>query len=96
MIDTIDRYALRWAMCNMAFETVKTNGDIMPQRECWVRYRDVEQVIKSMPTAESEIIRCKDCRFNRMPATSGNADCEKLYGMTDQNGFCSLAERREK
>ena len=42
------------------------------------------------------LIRCKDCRFNRIPATSGNADCEKLYGMTDQNGFCSLAMRREE
>jgi len=41
------------------------------------------------------LIRCKDCRFNRIPSTSGNADCEKLYGMTDQNGFCSLAERLE-
>ena len=93
MSDTINRDALRRAMYHRAFET---DGDTMWQSGCWVRYRAVEQVIKSMPTTESEIIRCKDCRFNRLPATSGNADCEKLYGMTDQNGFCSLAERREE
>ena len=41
------------------------------------------------------MILCKDCKFNRLPKTSGNIDCEKLCGMTDPNGYRSLAEERE-
>lgn len=49
--------------------------------------------IDNMPTIE--IIRCRDCKYNDMPPTAGNACCTLLYGMTNQNGFCHMAERRE-
>ena len=49
----------------------------------------------ALPSAQPEIIRCRECRYNDMPPTAGNAGCTLLYGMTNQNGFCSLAERRE-
>ena len=71
----------------------------------------VEEVLRSLPSAQpksyregyqagykdaqSEIIRCRECKYNNMPPTAGNAGCTLLYGMTNQNGFCSLAERRE-
>ena len=56
----------------------------------------VRATINHMPTIEQpEIIRCRDCKYNNMPPTAGNAGCTLLYGMTNQNGFCSLAERRE-
>ncbi len=56
----------------------------------------VRATINHMPTiAQPEIIRCRDCKNNDMPPTAGNAGCTLLYGMTNQNGFCSLAERRE-
>ena len=48
-----------------------------------------------LPSAQPEIIRCRECKYNDMPPTAGNAGCTLLYGMTNQNGFCSLAERRE-
>lgn len=41
------------------------------------------------------VIQCKDCKYNSLPETSGNALCEKLYGMTDPDGYCSLAERKD-
>ena len=50
---------------------------------------------KQLPSAQPEIIRCRECKYNDMPPTAGNAGCTLLYGMTNQNGFCSLAERRE-
>ena len=53
------------------------------------------QGVKQMDAAQPEIIRCRECRYNDMPPTAGNAGCTLLYGMTNQNGFCSLAERRE-
>ena len=51
--------------------------------------------IKDLPSEQPEIIRCRECKYNDMPPTAGNAGCTLLYGMTNQNGFCSLAERRE-
>ena len=51
--------------------------------------------LQNLPSAQPEIIRCRDCKYNDMPPTAGNAGCTLLYGMTNQNGFCSLAERRE-
>lgn len=50
--------------------------------------------IEELPSAQPEIVRCKDCKYNLLPAKSGNASCEIFYGMTDQNGFCHEAERR--
>ena len=62
---------------------------------CWMRYRLFEKVLKEQPTIEQpEIIRCRECKYNDMPPTAGNAGCTLLYGMTDQNGFCHMAERR--
>ena len=55
---------------------------------------EVVKGLKQLPSAQPEIIRCKDCEHNRLPATSGNADCEIFYGMNDQNGFCHKADRR--
>lgn len=49
-----------------------------------------------LPTADVvEVVRCKECKNNQNPRTSGNADCELFYGMTDQEGFCSYGDRRE-
>lgn len=42
-----------------------------------------------------EVVRCKDCIHNQLPPTSGNADCELWYGMTDLYGFCHYGERRK-
>ena len=42
-----------------------------------------------------EVVRCKNCRWNLLPPSSGNADCQIYYGMTNPNGFCSYGERRE-
>ena len=50
--------------------------------------------LKALPSSQPELIRCKNCKHNQLPATSGNASCEIFYGMTDQNGFCHMAERR--
>lgn len=55
---------------------------------------DIEVWVNALPSAQPEIVRCKDCKYNLLPATSGNASCEIFYGMTDQNGFCHMAERR--
>ena len=55
----------------------------------------VNKILSNLPPAQPEIVRCRDCEYNRFPATSANASCKIFYGMTDQNGFCHMAERRE-
>ena len=75
MNDTIDRYALRRAMYNMAFET---DRDTMWKSGCWVRYRAVEQVIKSMPSAQ-RWIPCSE----RMPKTREWVLCQCRAGIMD-------------
>jgi hypothetical protein len=89
MSDTIDRYALRQAMYHMAFET---DSDTMWKSGCWVRYRAVEQVIKSMPTADSEIIRCKDCKH----WDDRTGRCVLYPGIWEGDDYCSKVERKEK
>ena len=50
-------------------------------------------IVDRLPSAQPEIVRCKDCKHNRLP-TSANASCEIFYGMTYRDGFCHMAERR--
>ena len=57
--------------------------------------------IKAVPSAQPEIIRCKECKYRR--ADTLYSYCEKLYRMgvldiycymTSDDDFCSMAERR--
>ena len=53
-------------------------------------------VIKNMPTAEQELIRCKDCEYGEQDE-EGWWYCSDLgcqMGDEDGSGFCSDAERR--
>lgn len=46
-------------------------------------------VIKKLPPAQPEIIRCKDCKCWEFPGFCVD------FMTQDENGFCSWAERRE-
>ena len=62
--------------------------------EAWQDALDrAEGAIFNLPSAQPEIVRCKDCKHNRLPK-SANASCEIFYGMTYRDGFCHMAERR--
>lgn len=52
------------------------------------------QTLLDLPSAQPEIIYCKDCKHNMNSPEAGNACCDIFYGMTDQNGFCHMGERR--
>ena len=54
---------------------------------------EYERMINVLRDVEP-VVRCRDCKHNLLPATSGNASCEIYYGMTNQDGFCHMAERR--
>ena len=52
-------------------------------------------IVKKLPSAQPEIIRCKDCKYNSN--TCGNyVNCDiipQMFGRTTDN-FCSRAERK--
>lgn len=47
--------------------------------------------IKALPSAEPEIIRCKDCKYS---SDDEYCHCSKVTWWTGENDFCSRAERR--
>ena len=62
----------------------------------YVHYEDMVHAIKHLPSAQPEIIRCRDCKHR----TSYWGNCkllEEKYHQTVRVGcdeFCSMAERR--
>lgn len=55
----------------------------------YVRYEDMVHAIKHLPSAQPEIIRCKDCRHNNW------CDMQEA-AMAGDNFFCGAAERTNK
>ena len=65
----------------------------------FVEYRDVaEKTIKKVPSAQPEIIRCKDCKYAEVADTEDSQDgytCQFHRGSIWFSGsYCSWAERR--
>jgi len=57
---------------------------------------DAERRIEDLPSAQSEIIRCKDCEYGDQDEV-GRWFCTSLgcqIGDDDGSGFCADAERR--
>lgn len=56
------------------------------------QYDSDKLAIETVPSAQPEIVRCKDCKFY----TEGERWCRRLglCGAFDPNGYCSHAERR--
>lgn len=51
-------------------------------------------LLEELPSVQPEIIRCKDRKYNKARSDSGIVTCIRFYGVTDQNSFCSKAERK--
>ena len=57
------------------------------------QYGDEKDDIDSAPTAQTEIIRCKDCRFYR-PMIDQDDLCDYRQMQVFEDDYCSRAERR--
>ena len=88
--DTISRQAAMKAADSIIERDTSGNNDVANAMKAWKEY------IKALPSAQPEIIHCKDCKYNPNPPECGNAACVLFYGMTDQMGFCHHGERRER
>lgn len=58
MADLIDRQELRKVMYHEAFET--DSDEQMWDSGCWVRYRLLERILNSMPSAQPQWIPCSE------------------------------------
>lgn len=58
----------------------------------------IKEIIEDLPSAQPEIIRCKDCKYiTEHYDTDGNVPywtCSEWDSGTDYDGFCHYAERR--
>ena len=55
---------------------------------------EVNMVINGMPSAQPEIIYCKDC--TRYEKKNGRCNLVEGLNVATANSFCSYAERRQK
>ena len=55
---------------------------------------DCIEIIANMPSAQPEIIECKECRCFEIAKNEVNGFCTKHGICPDVYDFCSMAERR--
>lgn len=51
------------------------------------------KALKNLPSAQPEIVRCKECIHSR--CGSDGIECQMHYRPTKEQDFCSYGERRE-
>lgn len=58
---------------------------------------DVAVMLGHLPSAQPEIIRCKDCKWLNTEDCGNECDCPNGFavGYVDDNDYCSRAERRD-
>lgn len=78
----------RWVM--------DANGEFQPVDPPTVSMLDPEDAvsaIENLPSAEPEVVLCKDCEYLDIQGTY--AECGKgILGIVNRDDFCSRAERR--
>jgi len=86
-LDAIDEVEdTDWYHQNKKGEMV--HGANPSDHQAWYKAEDIYKVLESLPSADPEIIRCKDCRrYNGRP-------CGLVNWYNGKEDFCSRAERR--
>ena len=72
---------------------MRKDGDMIP----W-EGKDVFARIRKLPSAQPDIIRCKDCKYYKAYEYTGELACHYVIGGTvirNLNDYCSRAERIE-
>ena len=59
---------------------------------------DLKHDIEALPSAQPEIIRCRECRYMHEDTIFGQCWCNRTSGCSKVNkdDFCSRAERKEE
>ena len=67
------------------------------EHQAWYRAEDIYDVLERLPSAQPEIIRCKDCEDYQTDWETDYPNehyCATVDKMMPEDGFCSSAERR--
>lgn len=84
----IDADKLSEAMYHAAFE--EDSDDQRWDSGCWIKYKMFERVLDSIPTQETAIVRCKDCKNYR------NGKCDFLSAFIWEDFYCEEGEKRNE
>lgn len=64
----------------------------------WEGLKIAQDIVEKVPSAELEIIRCKDCKWRNVyqfpPKYDEKDYCDKHEKTVSTDGFCSWAKRR--
>ena len=91
MNDLISRQAAIYAF-GLSEKTRKYGGDHSGY-DTRMLY-EIQDVLEGLPSAQPEIIRCKDCKHWYSDADTGMA-CEFTNLSQPEDGFCNWAERKD-
>jgi len=84
MKDLIDRRAAIDAICTEGTRLERNGTTAMVEIKQWC-----VDILEALPSAQPEIIRCKDCKH-----WDGVDTCDVIDEPVWDNDFCSMAERR--
>ena len=57
---------------------------------------EIQDVLEGLPSAQPEIIRCKDCKFIRLTGNVWKCQNRLVMMLCEPNDYCSRAERKEE
>ena len=58
-------------------------------------YSHVVDVLEQLPSAQPELVRCKDCKFYRQEIDMCAEPYSTTHNVVHEDDFCSIAERKE-
>ena len=94
-MDLINRQAAIDALKGLEFCQYMEFGEYISEdtREVrLIRAEKAQDALQKLPSAQPEIVRCKDCRWHETDINQcGRQVCAVMY----DDDFCSLAERKE-
>ena len=100
MIDPIERQAAIDAIGKASdelYENIK-KGATFPQRQWFDGMAQAQSILENLPSAQPEIVRCKDCKYVGTDATCCLVCDREGMGLRPyhvrKDDYCSYAERR--
>ena len=63
-------------------------------QERYEPYINAEKAIRTLPTAQPEIVRCKECKYNCKEEYEDEYMCSNLDRLVWDDWYCAEAERR--
>ena len=94
MNDLISRQAAIDALQKAINKGIPPFDDVMGSIRCGVRL--ARNIIEDLPSAQPEIIRCKDCRYYRWEIDMCDYPYATAHNVVHEDDYCSRAERKEE